>query len=193
MPRNGLTKEKVIEAAANWIEANGISAFSMRALAESLNIKTASLYNHIESMEQLLIEVCAYTLKIQQNQELKAIENKTGAESIYALANSYRNFAKEHSKLYFLTINSAVNYKDELNDLTSYFVDPFYQALDFIPLEHSAKIHWQRILRGILHGFVAQEEAGFFSHLPESVDESFNLAIQCYIDGLMAQERRLNQ
>lgn len=165
----------------------------MRALAESLNIKTASLYNHIESMNQLEAQICVYTLKMQQAQQLKAIENQTGADAIYALAYCYRSFAKDHSTLYFFTMNSVIKYKDELSDLTSYFVDPFYQVLDFISLERSDKIHWQRILRGILHGFVCQEEAGFFSHLKESVDDSFKLAIQCYIDGLMVQERRLKE
>ena len=45
-------------------------------------------------------------------------------------------------------------------------------------------MHWQRILRGVMHGFVSQEAAGYFSHFPVNLEESYHLAIQCVIDGL---------
>lgn len=41
--------------AAEIIEKGGIEDFSMRLLADKLNIKTASLYNHIKIMEELMI------------------------------------------------------------------------------------------------------------------------------------------
>lgn len=59
MSRNGLSKEKVVKAAVALIEQSGMAEFSMRALADSLQIKTASLYNHVESMEYLLQQLNA--------------------------------------------------------------------------------------------------------------------------------------
>ena len=50
----GLNREVLIEASKELIEGNGMSAFSMRALAEKLGVKTASLYAHIKSMDALL-------------------------------------------------------------------------------------------------------------------------------------------
>lgn len=58
MPRNGLSKEKVTEAAVALIEQSGTADFSMKALTDSMNIKTASLYNHVESMDFLFADVC---------------------------------------------------------------------------------------------------------------------------------------
>lgn len=190
MPRNGLSKDKVVEAAVALIEQYGTVDFSMRALADSLQIKTASLYNHVESMESLMVLVCAYALQVQQDCEMKAILEKSHNEAIFALANAYRTFAKEHKELYRLIMNTAVSCGNQLNDISRCIVEPFMTVLIHTNLGEEEKWHWQRVLRGIVHGFVSQEDAGFFSHLSVDVDESFQIAIQCYIDGLEQAEKR---
>lgn len=192
MPRNGLSKEKVIEAAVALIEQSGTADFSMRALADSLQIKTASLYNHVDSMEALMVGVCAYALQMQQNHEMNAIQGKSHNESIFALANAYRAFAKKHRELYRLIMNTAVSCGDQLSEISMCIVEPFMTVLEDTNLSDTEKYHWQRVLRGIVHGFVSQEDAGFFSHIPANVDESFRTAIQCYIDGLTEAEKRHN-
>ncbi len=189
MPRNGLTKERVVEAAAQLIEQSGAAAFSMRALADSLHIKAASLYNHVESMDELLTAVCAYALREQREVELAAIHGRTGAAAIAALADAYRQFARSHRELYRLIISTAAACGEQLGETARCIVEPFMAVLAHTGLSEEEKIHWQRVLRGIVHGFVSQEDAGFFSHLPADVDESFRTAIQCYIDGLTQAER----
>lgn len=189
MPRNGLTRTRVIAAAAQMIDQSGMENFSMRILAESLNVKTASLYNHVENMESLRTDVCAYAMKMQWDTEMHAIEGLTGIAAISALAASYRSFAKDHPHLYRLIVHTAAH-QDGLTDALKYTVEPFLQVLSDTHLTKSEKVHWQRVLRGIVHGFVSQEEAGFFAHLPEDVETSFQTAIQCYIDGLKQAETR---
>lgn len=190
MPRNGLSKEKVVKAAVGLIEHSGIADFSMRSLADCLQVKTASLYNHVESMEALMVGVCAYALQMQKDYEMNAIEGKSHSEAILALANAYRTFAKEHRELYRLIMNTAVSSGDQLSEISQCIVDPFMTVLEDTALSDNEKYHWQRVLRGIIHGFVSQEDAGFFSHLPADVNESFYTAIQCCTDGLAQAEKR---
>lgn len=190
MPRNGLTNERVVESAVQLIEQSGIADFSMRALADSLNIKTASLYNHVQSMDSLLIDVCTYVLRMQRETELHAVAGKKGTDAITALADAYRQFAKDHRELYRLIMSKAASYGNSLTGISECMVEPFMMTLANSPLSETEKIHWQRVLRGIIHGFVSQEDAGFFAHLPANVDDSFQTAIQCYIDGLKQAEMR---
>lgn len=190
MSRNGLSKEKVVKAAVALIEQSGMAEFSMRALADSLEIKTASLYNHVESMESLFVAVCAHALQMQRDMEMDAIKGKSHSEAIFALADAYRTFAKEHKELYRLIMNTAVSSGDQLSEISQCIVEPFMTVLGHTALSDNEKYHWQRVLRGIIHGFVSQEDAGFFSHLPANVDESFRIAIRCYMDGLMQAEER---
>lgn len=190
MPRNGLTKERVVEAAVQLIEQSGTAEFSMRALADSLNIRTASLYNHVESMDALLVDVCVYALQMQREKELDAVEGKAGTQGVVALAEAYRRFAKEHRELYRLIMNMAASCGEELGEVSQCIVGPFLKVLEDTVLTEEEKIHWQRVLRGIVHGFVSQEDAGFFSHLPADVDDSFQTAVRCYMDGLRQAEKR---
>ena len=64
---------------------------------------------------------------------------------------------------------------------------PALQALSGYGLEEEQLMHWQRVLRGLIHGFISQEDAGFFRHYTGSVDESFQIAIRCFINGLNAE------
>ena len=54
MPRQGLRRERVVEAAVALIEERGAERFSMGELAKRLCVKPASLYNHVESLDALL-------------------------------------------------------------------------------------------------------------------------------------------
>ena len=47
MPKKGLNREIIVEAAVRLIEQRGIPGLSMRELADTLDVKAASLYNHI--------------------------------------------------------------------------------------------------------------------------------------------------
>lgn len=140
-------------------------------------------------MEELIIEVCSYALNMQNDAELKAIDGLTGASAIIALANSYRLFAKEHKELYVLIMNTAASCGDKLSDVSDCITQPFFKVLESYSLSKTEKIHWQRILRGIIHGFVSQEYSGFFSHFRADTNESFEIAVNCYICGLQNAER----
>lgn len=188
MPRNGLNRERVVEAAAKLIEQQGVVGFSMRQLAEELNVKTASLYNHVTSFEALLTDVCTYALHLQWEAEMAAITQKYGDDAVQALMDAYRNYAGQHRELYRLVIRMAAQ-GDGLEEASWGLVEPFLQVLADYALPEQERLHWQRVLRAVAHGFVAQEDAGFYAHLPADVNESYRLAVACCINGLKQVER----
>ena len=66
--------------------------------------------------------------------------------------------------------------------------EPFMRVLADYRLTEEQKMHWQRVLRGLMHGFVSEEQAGYFSHYPVSVEESYEIAVRCMTDGLHREE-----
>ena len=190
MAHKGLNPEAVVKAAAELIEHQGREAFSMRILADSLGIKTASLYNHVDNMDSLLAEVCRYGLCFQKEMEMQAIEGKHGEDAMRLLAETYRGFAKEHRELYWLIMNMSAKDGRVRDDAAVLFTDPLKKMLEDFQLKEEENIHVRRLFRAIVHGFVSQEEQGFFSHYPADVEESFHFAVQCYIDSLRQGERR---
>ncbi|NUQ24911.1 MAG: TetR/AcrR family transcriptional regulator [Saprospiraceae bacterium] len=58
MSDNSTKKQIILEAAARLFRDKGYSATSMRDLADAVQLKASSLYNHIASKEEILQTIC---------------------------------------------------------------------------------------------------------------------------------------
>ncbi len=56
--KNGSKKNVIIRKASALFREKGFSATSMRDIAESIGVEAPSLYNHIESKNEILISIC---------------------------------------------------------------------------------------------------------------------------------------
>ena len=191
MFHKGLNKEIIVDAAKELIEENGFADFSMRKLADGLEVKTASLYTHIEGMEALFTEVGLSVLKQQRDCLLEAIGEKHGDSAVTALAESYRRFALDHTELYRLIMQMPSGNDEVLKEAAAMTAEPFMRVLDDYSLSDECKMHCQRMLRAMMHGFVSEELSGYFSHYPVSADESYRLSVACVIDGLHKKESEI--
>lgn len=193
MFHKGLNKEIIVESAKDMIEKDGVQQFSMRKLSERLGVKTASLYTHIESMDALFTEIGLAALNDHKECLLNAIGDKHGDAAIEAAAKGYREFATEHVELYRLIMQMPSGNDEVLKEAAEMTTEPFMKILDDYHISDNRKMHWQRVLRGVMHGFVSEEQAGYFSHYPVSMKESYNIAINCIIDGLHKEECENNE
>jgi AcrR family transcriptional regulator len=56
--RERLTRERIVEAALSIMDAEGLEAVSMRRVARDLGVEAMSLYNHVQSKEDILDGIC---------------------------------------------------------------------------------------------------------------------------------------
>ena len=187
MAQKGICKDKIIAMAVQMVEQSGEPEISMRELAEQLNVKTPSLYNHIKSMEELLSEVSRYAAEQLKEAQLAAMSGKKDDEAVVALATVYRAYAKEHKGLYKAIMASSHLTTDSGHPSSEAMMIPVLEALSQFDLSEKQMMHWQRILRSIMHGFVAHENAGFFRHDTADSDDSFLKAIHCFLNGMKAE------
>lgn len=59
---SGLNREAVVQAALGMLDAAGVEGLSMRALADRLGVKAASLYWHLRDKDQLLELIAEFVL-----------------------------------------------------------------------------------------------------------------------------------
>ena len=188
MAKKGLTRDLIIDTALRLVEERGPMGLSMRELADALDVKAASLYNHIAGMDDLMGQVGLRAAEMRSYAQLGAIAGKTRKEALFALAEAYHDFAMAHENLDKVIMGLQKHQHPELLQAGELTVKPILQVLDGYGLSDDEKIHWQRVLRAAMHGFCVHEHIGGFSHVDLPVRDSYRLAIQAIHDGMVQAE-----
>lgn len=182
--RRRLNREAVIErAAALADEAGSITAVSLAALAEALEIRPPSLYNHIASVEDLHYGLTVYGLRHLLADLRQAAQGSVGRDALMAMAGAYRGFARAHPAVYPLTIRAPLPEQTELAALSQELVQLLLLLMASLGLQGDDALHAIRGLRAILHGFCSLEAVEGYK-MTLDLDESFRRLIWAYMDGL---------
>lgn len=181
--RAGLDQEAVIQAASALADAEGLDQLSLAHLAERLNIRTPSLYNHISSLDGV-----RHALAVRGARELairlaRAAIGKNGEEGIFAVADAYRRFAKEHPGLYTASLRAAAPGDSELIAPADETMAVIRAVLAPYHLSDENFIHAARALRSLAHGFVSLELAGGFG-IPVDIDTSYHTIVRMFAASL---------
>ena len=136
----------------------------------------------MKNAEELSTEVGLRAIKNLASEMDKAVKGKTADHALLSLAVTYRTFARKNPDLYRVIMALPMTDNEVLIRATPEYVEPILRVLSAYKLSEEQKLHWQRIVRSVMHGFASQENAGFFSHYPINSDESYRLAITALID-----------
>lgn len=88
-PRIGLTLQKIVETAAEIADANGIQEVTLASLAQTLGVRSPSLYNHVKGLQDVRKHLGIYGIKQLYNKLEEAAEGKRMDEAIHALGEAY--------------------------------------------------------------------------------------------------------
>ncbi|WP_047984783.1 TetR/AcrR family transcriptional regulator [Ornithinibacillus californiensis] len=183
MPRVGLDLSKIIQAAAKIVDEQGVEAITLAAIARDLSVKPPSLFNHVQGLSQIKRELSLIGVKMLYDTMQPASDGKLGDEAIFALANAYLQFTRDHPGLYEFTIALPHPKDEEIEKEGNKIIALITEALRNYQLSEENAIHAVRGLRSILHGFSSLEQKGGFG-MPLRKEESLNLVIKAFLTGL---------
>lgn len=169
--RRGLSRSAVVDAATEIVETDGASALTLSAVARELGVKSPSLYNHVDSLEQLRRDVALRAVGDLGDRLGTAAMGRAGRDALVAIADEVRTYATEHYDLYELTVRARPG-DEEFARASLRAVEPLLAVFHGYDLDDVEAIHAARSLRATLHGFVTLEAVGGFG-LDVDVDESF--------------------
>lgn len=188
MSAKGLTKEKIISEAIALIEETEKSTISLHELARRLQIKTPSLYNHIRNTKDLQHQVFKHAIQLFVANQNAATEGKQKDDAVRAFAEAYYTFAMENKGLYRLIMTMPQDNDETEKELAMPLLRTAMDLLSDYGLSREASAHWQRVFRAILHGFVSQEDLGYFYYYTNAdLKKSRELAVECFLKGLHAE------
>lgn len=186
-PRPGLDEEAVLRAATALVDAEGLEALSLARLAETLGVRTPSLYNHVSGLEGVRRGLALRGLRELTARAARAAIGKNGEEGILAVAEAYRAFARAHPGLYAAGLLRAPGQEEtELAAASDELLDILRAVLAPYELRGDELIHALRAFRSMAHGFVSLELAHGFG-IPVDLDASYR-----YLLRLLATSLRRN-
>ncbi|MEF3305050.1 TetR/AcrR family transcriptional regulator [Paenibacillus sp. GYB003] len=189
MPRIGLDQQTVLQAAADIADEQGIEALTLAGLAKKLNIRTPSLYNHVNGLPGLRHKLAAHGLTLLYEQLVRSAVGRSGDEAIRAFGQAYLAFARAHPGLYELTLGAPDPEAPDVVQVGQKLVDLLVRIMDGYEMSEEQALHAVRGLRSVLHGFASLERKGGFG-LPLDLDDSFRLLVDAFLAGLRTMTGR---
>lgn len=144
---------QIVEAARHLLENEGVSALTMRRLADCVGIRAPSLYKHLPDKSALQILLITDGL----TELAEALEEAERREpgSLDALSRAYRAFALAHPHLYRLINDRPLPREDLPAGVEERAALPVVRAVGGD--EHRARAAW-----AFAHGMVSLELNGRF-------------------------------
>lgn len=165
-----LSREIIVNAALSFLDREGWDALTINALATQLGTKGPSLYNHVDSLEDLRRTVRTRVIDDIITMLNRVCGGRTGDDAVLVMAGSYRSYAHHHPGRYSAFTRMPLDGDDPeyaaatkgaaapvIAVLSSYGLsgdDAFFAALEF----------WSA-----LHGFVLLEMTGVMDDIDTDV------------------------
>lgn len=189
LAKKGLDKNSVIERAATLANEKGLENVTIKELADSLEIRSPSLYNHISGLEELRKEIMLYGWKQAEKRILQAAAGTEGYDAIRAMCREFYIYASENKGI-FSAMLWYNKYADEASsEATSGLFSRLYGIMEDMGISRERTEHLIRTLRGFLEGFALLVNNGAFGH-PADIDESFEVSLDVLIEGIRAAARK---
>jgi AcrR family transcriptional regulator len=170
VPRAGLTADAVVDAATALVDSEGAGALAMGALASRLEVRTPSLYKHVDGVDDLRVRIATAAARDLARACRDAATGCAGDDALDALAAAYRDFARARPGSYALL--QPARDDPGWQAAAAEVVDVLLRVLAGFGLRGGDAVHAARAVRSALHGFVSLEAAGGFG-LPEDLGESW--------------------
>jgi AcrR family transcriptional regulator len=185
MPRAGLDREAVVDAAANLADGQGLQTLTLARLAAELGVRAPSLYAHVDGLEDLRRRLAARGARKLAAELQAAAAGRAGDEALRAVADAYRAYARAHPGTYQALQRVPDRGDSEALESAAALVGVVLAVLRGYGLDRDDAVHAARIVRSALHGFVTLENGDGFG-LPLDLDESFARLLTTLDRGLRA-------
>jgi AcrR family transcriptional regulator len=189
VPRAGLSRQAVTDAALELVDSGGTGGFaglSLAAVAGHTGVAVPSLYKHVGSLADLRRSVAVASVAELTTVIEAASIGRAGPDALRASMDEVRQFARRHPGRY-AAAQVAGHLGDpadaELTGAGAATVTALARVLRGFGLAPERTVDAVRLLRSALHGFVVLELGGGFG-LPDDLDRSFALLVDTVIAGI---------
>lgn len=187
MSRNNISDELIIETSAMLSNMVGVDNLSLKMIAEELNIKSPSLYNHISSLDNIKERLMIYGWKQIENKMIDSAVGVSGYDALKNMCHAFYDYAINNKGVFsaMLWYNKYDN--EEKKNTTIRLFDILFKIMKSLSISDNIINHSIRTLRSFLEGFSLLVINGAFGN-PISIQESFNISLEIIMNGIKSLE-----
>jgi AcrR family transcriptional regulator len=159
-----LSRDSIVNAALTFLDREGWDALTINALATQLGTKGPSLYNHVQSLEDLRRTVRMRVVGDIIDMLNTVGQGRTRDDAVMAMASAYRSYAHHHPGRYSAFTRMPLGGDDpEFTDATRAAAAPVISVLASYGLDGEEAFHAALEFWSAMHGFVLLEMTGAMS------------------------------
>ena len=156
-----LSRDSIVNAALTFLDREGWDALTINALANQLGTKGPSLYNHVQSLEDLRRTVRMRVVGDIIDMLNTVGHGRTRDDAVMAMASAYRSYAHHHPGRYSAFTRMPLGGDDpEFTDATRAAAAPVIDVLASYGLEGENAFYAALEFWSAMHGFVLLEMTG---------------------------------
>ncbi|MFE4355175.1 MULTISPECIES: TetR/AcrR family transcriptional regulator [Streptomycetaceae] len=183
MARAGLTVERLVVAGAELADEVGFDQVTVAAVARRFGVRTASLYSHLKSSQDLKTRIALYALEELADLVADALAGRAGRDALAAFADAYRDYAARHPGRYDAT-RLRLDAETAAASAGVRHAQMSRALLRGYDLGEPEQTHAVRMLGSVFHGYISLEAAGGFSHTAVDARQSWDWIIDS-LDALL--------
>jgi AcrR family transcriptional regulator len=183
MARAGLTTERLTRTGAELADEVGFDQVTLSALARHFDVKVASLYSHLKNSQDLRTRIALLALEELADRGAAALAGRAGKDALTALANVYRDYAREHPGRY-AAAQLRLDPRTAADSAGVRHAQMTRAILRGYDLTEPDQTHAVRLLGSVFHGYVSLEASGGFSHSAPDSQESWSRVLDA-LDALL--------
>jgi AcrR family transcriptional regulator len=156
-----LSRDSIVNAALTFLDREGWDALTINALALQLGTKGPSLYNHVNSLEDLRRTVRMRVVGDIIDMLNTVGQGRTRDDAVTAMASAYRSYAHHHPGRYSAFTRMPLGGDDpEFTEATRAAAAPVISVLASYGLEGEGAFYAALEFWSAMHGFVMLEMTG---------------------------------
>ncbi len=164
-----LSRDAIVNAALTFLDRDGWDALTINALATQLGTKGPSLYNHVDSLEDLRRTVRMRVVGDIIDMLNTVGQGRTRDDAVMAMASSYRSYAHHHPGRYSAFTRMPLGGDDpEFTEATRAAAGPVIAVLASYGLDGDDAFHAALEFWSALHGFVLLEMTGVMNGIVDT-------------------------
>ncbi|HET9563916.1 MAG TPA: WHG domain-containing protein [Mycobacterium sp.] len=165
-----LSRDSIVNAALTFLDREGWDALTINALANQLGTKGPSLYNHVDSLQDLRRTVRMRVVEDIIDMLNTVGQGRTRDDAVMAMASAYRSYAHHHPGRYSAFTRMPLDGGDdpEFTDATRAAAGPVIAVLASYGLDGEDAFYAALEFWSAMHGFVLLEMTGVMGSIVDT-------------------------